>query len=45
VAIAPFALAVRLFSEPLSLRRAPAWLWFPADQVSMADLGSVRRQF
>lgn len=44
VAIAPFALAVRLFSDPLALRRGPAWHWLPADRRPMSDLGSVRQQ-
>jgi saxitoxin biosynthesis operon SxtJ-like protein len=45
VVIAPFALAVRLFSDPLGLRRAPVGHWLPADRASTPDLGSVRQQF
>jgi len=45
VVIAPFALAVRLFSDPLGLRRGPAWHSLPSHRTSRPDLGSVRQQF
>jgi hypothetical protein len=43
--IAPFALAVRLFSDPLGLRRAISWHWLPAESTSTSNLESVRQQF
>ena len=45
VVIAPFALAVRLFSDPLRLRGAPSWRWLPREDLSASSLNSVRQQF
>ncbi len=45
VVIAPFALAVRLFSDPLGLRSAPSWHWLSRDSQSSPNLDSVRQQF
>jgi hypothetical protein len=42
VALAPFALPIRLFSDPLKLRRMPSWDPLTRDDGSAADL--VRRQ-
>lgn len=45
VLVAPFALAVRLFSDPLRLRRPSSWQWLSAHARSSATLNSVRQQF
>ncbi len=42
--IAPFALAVRLFSDPLRLRGAPSWCSIPRGDKSTPSLDSVRQQ-
>lgn len=44
VVIAPFAVAVRLFSDSLGLREARSWHWFPPGTGSMAGLDSMRLQ-
>lgn len=45
VVLAPFALAVRLFSDPLGLRGAPSWRWLKGAAHSTSSLSSVRQQF
>ncbi len=45
VVIAPFALGVRLFSDPLRLRGTPSWHWLPRDSQSTPSLDSARQQF
>jgi hypothetical protein len=45
VVLGPFALAVRLFSDPLHLRRAASWQPVPTDGRSSATLDSLRQQF
>ena len=45
VVIAPFALAVRFFLDPLCLRRAPSWHSLPQEGRSPPTLNSVRQQF
>lgn len=45
VFIAPFALAVRLSSDPLGLREAPTWRWLPRGKESAASLSLMRQQF
>ena len=45
VVIAPFALAVRFFSDPLCLRRSPSWRGLPPEGHSRPTLNSVRQQF
>lgn len=45
VFMAPFALGVRLFSDPLGLRTGPSWHSPPSDRSSGPDLGSARQQF
>lgn len=44
VVIAPFALVVRLFSDPLGLRTARSWHWLPLGDESMASLDAMRLQ-
>jgi hypothetical protein len=45
VVIAPFALAVRLFSDPLGLRGTPSWHRLPDDGRSAPSLSAIRQQF
>lgn len=45
VAIAPFALGIRLFSDPLRLRGAPSWHPFASDRQRSSGLDFARRQF
>ena len=45
VVIAPFALAVRLFTDPLGLRSAPAWHDPARPGGGAATVDSVRQQF
>ena len=45
VVIGPFALAVRLFSDPLSLKTAASWHWLPRGGATTPSLESVRQQF
>jgi hypothetical protein len=42
--IAPFALAVRHFVDPLRLRVAPSWRWLPRGEESWS-LSCMRQQF
>lgn len=44
VFIAPFALAIRLFLDPLGLRGAPSWRWLPPSSKSTTTLDSMRQQ-
>jgi TRAP-type mannitol/chloroaromatic compound transport system permease small subunit len=43
VVIAPFALAVRIFKDPLNLRGGASWHWFSQDDRPTLDW--VKRQF
>ena len=45
VVIGPFALMVRLFSDPLCLRRDPSWHRLAQDGQSAPSLSSARQQF
>jgi len=45
VVMAPFALAVRLFADPLGLRSAPAWHNPARPGGGAPGLDSVRQQF
>ncbi len=45
VLIAPFALAIRFFSDPLRLRSATSWQPVPRDGEAAPGLSSVRQQF
>ncbi len=45
VVVAPFALAVRLFSDPLRLRHPSSWQPLSAPVQSSATLNSLRQQF
>ena len=45
VVIAPFALAVRLCSDPLQLRGASSWHWLPQTRQAPVDLDALRQQF
>lgn len=45
VVVGPFALAVRLFSDPLALRTAVPDAWLTPDAAAVPDLASVRQQF
>jgi len=45
VVIAPFALAVRLFMDPLGLRGAPSWHRLPQGTGYAARLTAMRQQF
>jgi hypothetical protein len=45
VVIAPFALAVRAFSDPLGLRTPPSGQWVPDDRPSASSLSAVQQQF
>jgi hypothetical protein len=42
--VAPFALAVRLLVDPLSLRKAPSWRWLSRGEDSRT-LSLMRQQF
>ena len=44
VVLAPFALAVRLFLDPMDLRGTRSWRW-PQGGHSTPSLDSVRQQF
>lgn len=44
VVIAPFAVAIRLFSDPLGLKGAPSWRRLRPGSESMASLDSMRLQ-
>lgn len=43
VFVAPFALAVRFFKDPLNLRGMASWHWFP--QGDRPTLDWLKRQF
>lgn len=45
VVIAPFALAIRWFSDPLQLQGTAAWYGLPRDVRAAPDLNAARRQF
>jgi len=45
VVIAPFALAVRLFSDPLRLHGNPSWRWLPREGQCTPRESSVKQQF
>jgi hypothetical protein len=44
VVMAPFAVVVRLFSDPLDAKEADSWQRLPAGDESMASLNSMRLQ-
>ncbi|TLY42741.1 MAG: hypothetical protein E6K58_07105 [Nitrospirae bacterium] len=43
--LAPFALVVRLFHDPLNLGRRASWQWFSEDERPTPSLDWVKRQF
>ena len=45
VVVAPFALAVRMFKDPLNLRRGGSWNWFSQDDRPTPTLDWLKRQF
>jgi hypothetical protein len=45
VILAPFALAVRLFLDPMDLRGTRSWRWPQGGAHSTPSLDSVRQQF
>jgi len=45
VVMAPFALPIRLFRDPLELRRAPGWHPLPPDGESTPAVTAARQQF
>ena len=45
IVMAPFALAIRLFSDPMRLRGNPSWHWLPRDARSQPSLSSAKQQF
>ncbi len=45
VVMAPIALAVRLFLNPLQLRGTPSWHWLPRDGKSATSLNAASQQF
>ena len=44
VVIAPFALAVRIFKDPLNLQGAASWRWFSQDDRPTPTLDWFKRQ-
>jgi hypothetical protein len=45
VVIAPFAMAVRAFTDPLGLHTSTSWRWLSDDTRSDSSLSAVRQQF
>lgn len=45
VVLAPFALAVRLFLDPMRLRETSSWHWYREGERPAPDLEWARRQF
>lgn len=43
--LAPFALAVRLFVDPLRLRQQPSWQALPDKDPEMTPVDAARQQF
>ena len=45
VVVAPFALAIRLFTDPLNLWRCASWHWFSEDDRPAPTMDWLKRQF
>ena len=45
VVVTPFALAVRIFKDPLNLRGVASWHWFSLDDRPTPTLDWVKREF